>query len=279
MRLGRYGARARALGRIPRARVARETSRSFRRERKSSRTLLPLARGRGGGVRHVPVLRGRGLGLGVLLGLHLLGRLRLAHALGRGADERVEAGRHGECGKRLRRFAWNRDAPGRGGDARASGATRGRAMCSGARRDVAGRSRCGDGSDTGDGARVREWRPFVVNNNSRDAHDGPTHHYLTLLSTGHPAKEKCARLAKSISGPSSQLPIPGLFLCATVWEFHPFRSFNRARPVVLPQSDTLEQIFLERIVGNRKSTDFGGGRVWRLRTRNYAIRGLANETI
>jgi hypothetical protein len=119
-------------------------------------------------------------------------------------------------------------------------------MCSGARRDVAGRSRCGDGSDTG-GARVREWRPYVVNNNSRDAHDGPTHHYLTLLSTGHPAKEKCAPVAKSISGPSSPIPIPGLFYArqsGNSTRFEVFKRVVRLASVVLPHADTLEQIFL-----------------------------------
>ena len=89
------------------------------------------------------------------------------------------------------------------------------------------------------------------------------HHYLTL-STGHPAKEKCAPLAKSISGPSSPPPNRGLFYARQSEKNHPVspkkprgasadgRFANRLHP----GAD-----FLQRIVGNRKipgkSPDFG----------------------
>ena len=59
--------------------------------RQKSRTLLALARGRDGRVGEVPILRRRGGGLS-RLGRNLVRGLRLAHALGRCAHERVETG-------------------------------------------------------------------------------------------------------------------------------------------------------------------------------------------
>ena len=103
----------------------------------------------------------------------------------------------------------------------------------------------------------------------RDAHDGPTHHYLTLLSTGHPAKEKCAPVAKSISGPSSQIPIPGLFYArqsGNSTRFEVFKRVIRLASVVLPRRQSGTDFFGNESSEIEKSTDFGGGRVRLSRT-------------
>ena len=88
------------------------------------------------------------------------------------------------------------------------------------------------------------WRPYVVNVfTPTGARLGP--HYLTL-STGHPAEEKCAPLAKSISAHLRHPRIAVYSMRDSLGKITPPLKKSRVgRPptVVLPIGSTLEQIF------------------------------------
>ena len=93
---GRDGGERQSVARASTSRAGSETEmvrgkRTTTTCRQKSRTLLALARGRDGRVGEVSILRRRGGGVSHF-GQNFVRGLRLAHALGRGAHERVETG-------------------------------------------------------------------------------------------------------------------------------------------------------------------------------------------